>query len=95
MAMSIGDRYLSGTTNVNRAESSANVSTNAVQRKPGADGGRGDEVQLSNLALHLSADSPERAARIARITAEVQSGRYEVDAAEVSRRMIAGAIEEP
>lgn len=56
----------------------------------------GDRVQLSDLSGRLlamaSAETPERAARIDRLAGEVRGGQYQVDAAEVSRRIIDEAV---
>jgi flagellar biosynthesis anti-sigma factor FlgM len=55
-----------------------------------------DRVQLSGLSARLlaSGDSgtPERAARVEQLTSDVRSGRYQVDAADLSRRMVDEAI---
>lgn len=55
-----------------------------------------DRVQLSDLSGRLlkllNTESPERAARFERLAAEVRSGRYEVDALAVSRRIIDDAL---
>ncbi|MGE5648528.1 MAG: flagellar biosynthesis anti-sigma factor FlgM [Acidobacteriota bacterium] len=60
--------------------------------RAGADSDRVDLSDLSGLLLErASAEPPERAARVEQLAAEVRSGRYKVDAEEVSRRIIAEA----
>jgi len=55
-----------------------------------------DQVQLSDLTGKLSgllgAENPERAARLERLAAEVQSGGYRVDALAISRRLVDEAL---
>ncbi len=54
-----------------------------------------DQVQLSNLSESLRAsetESPERAAHLERLSAEVQAGRYHVDSAEVSKNIVDDSI---
>jgi hypothetical protein len=62
-------------------------------------GGRGeaageespDRVALSDLSgrvRELAADSPERVARLEKLSADVRAGRYEADPLELSRRLI-------
>ncbi len=51
-----------------------------------------DKVSLSALSAQLraqGAQSPERAARLAEL---VRSGRYQIDAAELSRRLVDDAL---
>lgn len=53
--------------------------------------GGGDSVELSSLGsqlARLTADSPERAARLEQLAADVASGRYQVDAQAVSQRLL-------
>lgn len=57
--------------------------------------GDGDQIQLSNLGQALQAEEPdsaERASRVAKLQSDVQSGRYEVDAEDLSRKLIDDAI---
>ncbi len=55
-----------------------------------------DRVQLSGLSARLlaSADSgtAERTARISQLSADFRAGRYQVDAKELSRRLIDEAM---
>ena len=55
----------------------------------------GDSVSLSKLSGEIRAsgiESPERAARLEKLSSDVQSRRYQVDAGELSRRLIADAM---
>ncbi|MCW5981273.1 MAG: flagellar biosynthesis anti-sigma factor FlgM [Bryobacteraceae bacterium] len=50
-----------------------------------------DRVALSSLSAQvraLGADSSERISRLERLSADVRSGRYQVDAAAVSRSLV-------
>jgi len=56
-----------------------------------------DEIQLSGLSQTLrvlATDSPERNRRIEELSQLVESGRYEVDTQELSRRLIEDATKE-
>src|SRR5512138_507558 len=67
-------------------------------RQKKSDGGREnsrDEVALSDLGAklrELHSDSPERAARLDQLAAEVASGRYGVDPMQVSDKLIEDAL---
>ncbi len=68
-----------------------------AERKPGAGpAGRDDKVQLSELSSRLlelaSTEPPERTARLERLAAEVRAGRYEPDAAAISRALVDEAL---
>lgn len=54
-----------------------------------------DEIRLSELAgslQSLAADSPERAARLEKLAAAVEAGRYEVDSTTLARRIVDDAL---
>ena len=54
-----------------------------------------DQVALSDLGgrlRELSLDSPERTSRMEKLSTDVQAGRYQVDAKELSRRLISEAM---
>jgi len=54
-----------------------------------------DQVHLSDLAgclRSLSADTPERVARLERLSAEVEAGRYTVGAQALSRKIVDDAL---
>jgi flagellar biosynthesis anti-sigma factor FlgM len=58
-------------------------------------GGSGDNVQLSSLSASIraqNADSPERSAHVARVSAAVQGGTYTVDPVAISRGLINDSI---
>jgi anti-sigma28 factor (negative regulator of flagellin synthesis) len=56
----------------------------------------GDGFQLSNLSARLLASGEtggsDRAARVQQLSSDVKSGRYQVDAGELSRRLVDEAI---
>jgi anti-sigma28 factor (negative regulator of flagellin synthesis) len=54
-----------------------------------------DKVELSNLSEVLrtsESESPERAAHLERLSAEVTAGRYNVDSGEISKKLIQDSI---
>ena len=54
-----------------------------------------DQLRLSNLAgclRSLSSDTPERAAYLEKLSAEIEAGRYTVDAQALSRKIIDDAL---
>ncbi len=54
-------------------------------------GDGGDKIHLSDLGAQLrvlGAESPDRAARLEKLSADVQTGRYQVDALRISQRLI-------
>lgn len=56
-----------------------------------------DSVQMSRLAGAIRADdlnTPERAAKIERLEAEVRSGKYQVDSQALSRSLVDDMIRE-
>ncbi|MFN3322616.1 MAG: flagellar biosynthesis anti-sigma factor FlgM [Bryobacteraceae bacterium] len=83
-------------TGLNRTHASEGVAGAGGNSKAKQAGGAGaDQVELSGLATalrELESDSPEHVRRLERLSAEVQSGRYEVDAEELSRNLIDGAL---
>jgi anti-sigma28 factor (negative regulator of flagellin synthesis) len=88
--MKIDDRNLNG------------ISASPLGRTPAAGApaepagpAREDQVHLSDLAgrlRSLSSDTPERAAYLEKLSAEVEAGRYTVDAQALSRKIIADAL---
>jgi anti-sigma28 factor (negative regulator of flagellin synthesis) len=55
----------------------------------------GDSVQLSHLSTHLrlsAEDSPERLERVEQLRTLVQTGRYNPDPQELSRKIIEDAV---
>jgi hypothetical protein len=65
---------------------------------PGAQWKPADRVQLSKLSGRLlealRAEAPDRAARVARLAAEVSAGRYRPDAAAIGREVVEEALHE-
>lgn len=54
-----------------------------------------NQIHLSNLAgclRSLSSDTPERAAYLEKLSAEIEAGRYTVDAGALSRKIIDDAL---
>lgn len=67
----------------------------AAGRSGSAAGETPDRVALSELSSkvrELAVDAPERAARLERLAVEVGAGRYQVDALELSRRLVEEAL---
>ena len=94
--MRINDRNLTGTT---AAESSQ---TQKVDRFESGSAGRtagngGDRVELSStlgrLSRALGAYQSDRATKVAALASQYQSGNYHADAAAVSHKMVAEAMD--
>jgi anti-sigma28 factor (negative regulator of flagellin synthesis) len=67
-------------------------SQNVPLRGPAGQAFAADQIQLSNLGVHLSAaqgNSPVQLEKLSHLTAAVGSGAYRVDAQEVSGSVIA------
>ena len=94
--MRIYDRNLTGTTAAEsgRAQKADHFEAGSARGTAGSDG---DCVELSSslgrLARVLGADQSDRASKVAALTAQYQSGNYRPDAAAVSSRMVADAME--
>ena len=85
---------IQGPTQSNQTSRAARSNPYAGQQE--TSGVAGDQIELSSLAGKLSelqTDSPERAKRLEKLALEVQSGRYQVDSAELSRRIVDDAIQ--
>jgi len=68
------------------------------QKRGEASGSSLDQVTLSTLSSQVRAldtASPERAAYLEKLSADVEAGRYNVDPLEVSKKMVADAMREP
>ena len=100
--MKIQDAYLpsSGASQLkptDPAAQSAPVTSSRVDPGQRAAASPSDRVGLSELSMRLlelaRVESPERAARIERLAEQVRSGRYEVDALAVSRRIVEEALQ--
>jgi flagellar biosynthesis anti-sigma factor FlgM len=93
--MRIQDTYTSGALPPQTGKTGqAEAVTPGAENKQAASraAGQEDQVHLSELSGRLlriaSTQSPERAARLERLGADVRAGRYQVDAMRVSRALI-------
>jgi anti-sigma28 factor (negative regulator of flagellin synthesis) len=89
LAMKVNDSSGTGISGLNRAQELTSVSSNTRTRNGRSE--RGDQVSLSNLSSALSAsesNSPEQAAKLARLSAAVASGGYTVNAQTLSSNLI-------
>jgi flagellar biosynthesis anti-sigma factor FlgM len=85
-----------GTGRTERGDHSGDEKQKAATASASASGAI-DEIQLSELGKQLrvlASDSPERNQRIQELAKLVESGRYEVDAQDLSRRLIEDAQKE-
>jgi flagellar biosynthesis anti-sigma factor FlgM len=82
----------------------ATSNTGGITQSQTGAGGRGrvdgssDQVQLSNLSSALrglSAEDPERTAKVQEIGIAVNSGNYRIDVPELGRKILADSIEGP
>lgn len=93
--MKINDPKLAGLTSSQVGGAQAPESPAERQKKTEKSGEiPRDRVSLSELSSKvraLDSESPERAARLERLSAEVAAGRYHVDAVEVARKMVSDA----
>lgn len=85
-----------GGQGISRAqEMSRSVRAGAAGSARTVPGESADRVALSELGSRireLAVDAPERAVRLEKLSAEVGAGRYQVDALELSRRLIEQAL---
>ncbi len=85
-----------GGQGISRAQEAARPLRAAVAGASRAASGESpDRVALSELGSRireLAVDGPERAARLEKLRVEVSAGRYQVDALELSRRLIEQAL---
>jgi negative regulator of flagellin synthesis FlgM len=98
--MRIDDKNMSGigSTNVGGAQGAQEVdrARSGAARTAGGSG-QPDQVQLSGLAEQLQALQPgsdAREAELNRLRELVQTGRYQVDAEQVSRALVEDALSE-
>lgn len=81
-----------GASQLGKAQETPGVTPGGGRSGAGRADAGADRVHLSDFSGRLlataSMDTPERAARVERLAAEVRSGRYQTDALEVSRRLI-------
>jgi len=89
--MRINDQNLTGISSSQVEQTQATQPGNRQSRVGRAGGAGEDQVQLSNLAgslQELAMDSPERAGQVEKLAKEYQEGRYSVDSAELSRKIV-------
>jgi anti-sigma28 factor (negative regulator of flagellin synthesis) len=80
--------------NIAGANSAQTVALNRSvgQRGTGAQGGNGDQAELSGLSKAIQSFQTDRAARIDKLTALVRSGKYDVSPAKVSSAIVGEAL---
>jgi len=93
--MRINDQNLTGISSSRPDRTQESEAGNRHGRGGGSCGAGVDQVQLSNLAGSLSSlspETPERTAHLEKLSAEVRTGRYAVDAHTLSREIVDDAI---
>jgi len=89
--MKIYDRNLTGTAESGRPQETQKAEDSRETRSTAAHGSR-DRVEFSGalgaLARAVSTDQSGRSSRIAALSAQVQSGTYQPDAAAISRGIV-------
>ena len=94
--MRINDQNLTGISSSQLGRTQETESGNRHGRGAGPGAAGNDQVQLSSLAGSLQAltgETPERAAHLERLSAEVAAGRYTVDAQALSQKIVDEAIQ--
>lgn len=84
-----------GSSNVGKAAETKGASRTKEKQSIGTGGSEPDRVSLSNLSGSLRAaltESPEREARLEKLSAEVSSGRYHVDSNTLSKDIVSDAF---
>lgn len=96
--MKINPQLLNATNASQSGKAQETTAATSGQGRGGAarTGSQSDQVSLSSLSNRLlelaSMDRPERTARVEKVTSDVRSGQYKVDAAAVSKAMVHEAI---
>ena len=81
----------SGASEVSRAQ---DVSRSTPGSQKPASGGSGeDSVEISSVSSTLSAQSSDRAARVAQLAAAYQGGNYQVNSMDVSKALVNNALQ--
>jgi len=101
--MKIPENHTNGITGAGAGATERARQTDPLSPQPGSrDGVRrsedGDTVQLSDLSSNLrlgAEDSPERLERVLELRQLVQSGRFNPDPHDLSRRLIDDALQHP
>mgnify|MGYP001489253156 CR=1 FL=1 len=101
--MRINDAHLGGLGQTGGASNTSGAGRSGqIERTDASSTGRvdqqtsdGDRIQLSGLSQALRVETentPERAARVEQLRQAVQSGTYQVDAAQVSHKIVDDAL---
>src|SRR5436305_2032729 len=80
-----------GQTGIGKTQESTRVERGAGVTSPAKTGSPNDSVQLSHLGSLLQAEdsqSPERAAKVDKLRADVASGNYKLDAEDLAKNLI-------
>ena len=97
--MKINDANVAGLTSsgIGKAQETEQGARTRQGRKEEGASSSTDQVQLSGLSEALrvfQSESPERAAQVEKLSADVESGRYRVDAAAIGNNIINDSIKE-
>jgi anti-sigma28 factor (negative regulator of flagellin synthesis) len=82
-----------GASETSRAQETSRVAAGGSKPASGSGAGGEDQVQISSISSSLSAQGSDRAARVQQLAAAYQSGRYEVNATEVSNALVNNALQ--
>jgi anti-sigma28 factor (negative regulator of flagellin synthesis) len=94
--MKIQDPNVSGLSTGGVGKAAELEGSRQAKRAEQAQSQSGDSVALSGLSAALAAaqsESPERAAQLEKLSLEVESGRYKVDAKQLARAVIKDAFQ--
>lgn len=97
--MKVNDSNTANLSNLGPSGVSKSAETEAASRtkeRKGADASEPDRVSLSNLSGTLRAalaESPERQARLEKLSSDVSTGRYQVDSETLSKDIINDAFQ--
>jgi anti-sigma28 factor (negative regulator of flagellin synthesis) len=89
------DAAVTGTGITGAGETGQTVSaggSGSDSRRIGGDAGGTDSIQISGASSALNRLSTDRAARIQQLTAQVETGSYNVPASEVSQAIVGHAV---
>jgi hypothetical protein len=89
------DAALTGTGITGAGETGQTVpagGSGSDSRRIGGDSSDGDSIQISGPSSALSLLSTDRAARVQQLTAQVQTGSYNVSSPEVSQAIVGYAV---
>jgi flagellar biosynthesis anti-sigma factor FlgM len=94
----LGGAGAAGLGSTNRTGSSEAVSSGGATRRTEQTTNDGDRIQLSGLSQALQVeleDTPERLAKVDQLREAVQSGTYQPNSAEVSKKLIDESLATP